>query len=55
MEDEKSQLFALVKQFIDQNQIHSPEAIYQRDSLVVKASEFMEMCCNVVGYVEVED
>jgi len=55
MDEEKSQLFALVKQFIDANRIHCPDAIYQRDSLIEKASEFMEMCCNVVGYVELED
>lgn len=51
----KDELFELVEKFIKDNGITCAESIYQRDSLVIGASCFMESCCEIVGYAESDE
>ena len=51
----KEALFEMVKRFVADRRITCPETIYQRDSLVEDASEFMERCVEIVGYQSAGD
>lgn len=51
----EEELFNLCKKFIAQERIHSPETIYQTDSVIEHAYEFIEGVCNIVGYYKYED
>lgn len=51
----KDALYEFVKKFIEDKQISCPDTIYQRDSLVIAASEFMESVVEIVGYVDFGD
>lgn len=50
-----AELFDICKEFIKENQITCAEAIYQRDSLVVKSQELLEQICDLLGYYEEEE
>jgi len=50
----RKELFRLCEQFIIENEISYPEAIYQRDSVIGNAYEFLEEMCNIVGYASIE-
>jgi hypothetical protein len=45
-------LWNVVENFIQQEQINCPETIAQTDRVIENAYEFIENCCNVVGYYE---
>lgn len=51
----RKQLFALCEQFILDNKVTCPEAIYQTDRVIENAYEFIEEMCNLVGYAEFKD
>lgn len=46
----EQRLLQLCKQFIKDNKISCPETIYQVDSVIINASEFLEQMCDIVGY-----
>lgn len=48
-------LFALVKQFRDENGINCSEAIYQTDHVIENAYEFIEALVETIGYSKEED
>ncbi len=50
----RKELFRLCEQFIIENEISCPEAIYQLDSVIGNAYEFLEEMCNIVGYASIE-
>jgi len=52
MEDTETRLKNIVEKFRDQNDIHCPETIYQRDKVIENAYEFIEELMDVVGYAE---
>jgi hypothetical protein len=54
-QEKKDALFAMVQKFVADNGITCPESIYQRDSLVIKASVFMESAVEIVGFAESDD
>jgi len=44
-----------VQNFIKEYEISCPESVYQRDSVIENAYEFIEKCCEIVGYHKDED
>jgi hypothetical protein len=44
-----------VRAFVQKHDITCPEAIYQNDSVVIDACEFIERLIDVVGYKKEED
>jgi hypothetical protein len=52
MEDKKQKLWNIVENFIKKEKIYCPEAITQSDNVIVNAYDFIEECCNVVGYID---
>lgn len=55
MASTKSELLAFCQQFISDNGIGCAEVIYQCDSVIMNAYEFIEGICEIVGYAEVEE
>jgi len=51
----KDELLQVCLDFINENGINCPEAIYQSDRVILNAQEFIEKICDVVGYCEVEE
>ena len=51
-DDVKQKLFDLVKKFIEEQEISCAESIYQMDHVIENAHEFIEKCCELVGYYE---
>jgi len=51
-EKQLTDLWNVVENFIQQEQINCSEKIAQTDSVIENAYEFIEDCCNVVGYYE---
>lgn len=47
-------LVRYVKDFIKEHQIHE-EKIHQNDELLLAAPDFMDKCCEIIGYYEYED
>lgn len=47
---EKEQLFEIVCEFIKKHKISCGEAIYQNDEISLNSLEFIEKCCESVGY-----
>jgi hypothetical protein len=43
-------LYNYVKDFIESQEIDCPEMIYQSDSVIEGAYEFIEGCANIIGY-----
>jgi hypothetical protein len=41
--------------FIEKNQIGSPETIYQSDTVIQNAYDFIKQVCDAVGYYEFDD
>ena len=50
-----AELYSIVKDFIDKQNIIAEECVYQSDHVIVNAYEFVAALCNVVGYKELED
>ena len=50
-----TRLLEYVKNYIKENEISSGEAVFQVDSLSLDALNFMEKCCEIVGYHEYEE
>ena len=48
------ELWNYVQNYIKDNEISCAEAVQQVDSLRIDASNFMEKCCDIVGYHEDE-
>jgi hypothetical protein len=48
-------LFRVVVRFIEKNNIHCAETIYQSDHVIQNAYEFIEELCDIVGYTKTED
>lgn len=53
--DTATKLLEYVKKYIEENEISSGEAVFQVDSLSLDALNFMEKCCEIVGYHKFED
>lgn len=53
--DKKNQLYECVKNFIKEQEISHSETIYQCDHVIVESLEFIEKCCDIVGYHEREE
>ena len=51
----KDELLQVCLDFINENGISCPEAIYQSDRVILNAQEFIEKICDLVGYCEVEE
>jgi hypothetical protein len=51
----RKQLFAVCEQFILDNQISSPETIYQMDHVIGNAYDFIEQICDVIGYASIKE
>jgi hypothetical protein len=51
----EKQLMALCKKFIDEQDIHCGETIYQSDRVIENAYSFIEDVCNIVGYKDIDD
>jgi hypothetical protein len=48
-------LYRLVEKFIEEQDIICVECIYQQDNVIQNAYEFIEQCCDIVGYKEFEE
>lgn len=48
-------LWEVVQSFVEEQEIRSAESIYQCDRVMENAYEFIEECCDVVGYHEDEE
>ena len=48
-------LWKIVKDYIEEQNIHCSETIYQSDCVIENSYEFIEDCCDIVGYLEEED
>lgn len=46
----EQQLSEIVKEFVAQHQLSCAESIYQTDSAIEAAYEFIERLCDIVGY-----
>lgn len=55
VDQKKEALYEFVKGFIEREEITCADTIYQRDSLVIEASTFMERCVEIVGYTTHKD
>ncbi len=51
----EKQLMALCKKFIDEQDIHCGETIYQSDRVIENAYTFIEEICNILGYKDIDD
>lgn len=49
------ELWDLVSKFVKDNQISCPESVAQCDHVIVNAYEFIEQCCDLVGYFKYPD
>lgn len=49
------ELEQICKNFVLENEISCPDAIYQCDHIVENAYEFIEKICDVVGYYNSND
>ena len=47
-----SELYTYVCDFIQKHKIGHPESIEQSDFIVLEAPEFIEKCCEIVGYYD---
>lgn len=48
-------LWNIVKNYIEEQRIICSETIYQCDHVIENSYEFIEDCCDVVGYFEDEE
>lgn len=56
MPDKKAEeLLAHVQKFIKDERISCAEAVCQNDNVILNAYEFIEKCCEIVGYHKDED
>jgi hypothetical protein len=44
-----------VAEFIKKQNIHCVETVYQSDRVILNAYDFIAECCNIVGYIELDD
>lgn len=52
---EMAALWALCMEFVEQQRISCPEAIYQTDRVIENAYDFVADVCERVGYFKEED
>lgn len=52
---EMAALWNLCADFIEQNNIHCAESVYQSDHVIENACEFIELICKEVGYDTEDD
>lgn len=52
---EARKLWQLCEQFVQDQNIHCAETVYQSDRVIENAYEFIEQICDIVGYVDLED
>ena len=52
---EKTLLWQHCRKFIDEQHIHCAETIYQTDTVIEKAYDFIHGVCEIVGYHKPED
>jgi len=50
--EQKIKLYELCKTFIEKQQIHCVETIYQTDRVIENAYGLIEDICDIVGYAE---
>lgn len=48
-------LWKVVEDFIEEQNITCPEAVCQSDRVILNAYDFIEKCCDIVGYKEIDD
>jgi len=48
-------LWKVCKDYVEVQEIHCEDTIYQTDWVIENAYEFIAQVCNVVGYKEYED
>lgn len=53
--NESEELIKFVRNFIKTHEISSGESIYQVDSISLALPEFLEGCCEIVGYHKYEE
>ncbi len=51
----QEELYKVVEDFIKGQEIYCAETVYQSDRVIENAYEFIEKCCDIVGYMELED
>lgn len=44
-----------VRAFIKKQHIHCVETVYQSDRVILNAYDFIAGCCEIAGYVELDD
>jgi hypothetical protein len=49
-----AELYSIVKDFIEEQNIWSDECVYQSDRVIENAYTFITRLCNVVGYKELD-
>jgi predicted GNAT family N-acyltransferase len=55
MASEAYELLKLCQDFIKEQKICCAEDVYQTDSIIENAYEFIEQICEIVGYAEEEE
>lgn len=56
MESKKmKKLWLHVEKFMKDQKIGCSEDVYQSDRVIINGYEFIDGCCEIVGYPEVED
>lgn len=55
MTEKESRVIELVKKFIEDNKITSPETIYQTDRVWEAAPDLVKDLCDIVGYQQCYD
>jgi len=53
--EEYKKLWAVFEDFINKQDIHCAETIYQCDWVIENAYELIEKCCDIVGYKKFEE
>ena len=48
-------LVSICREFINDNNIHCVETIYQSDRVIEHAYEFIQQVCEIVGYSNLND
>lgn len=49
------ELYDIVEQFIEEQNIWGDECVYQSDRVIENAYAFIAQLCDIVGYKELED
>jgi hypothetical protein len=52
--ENKQALYELCLKFIEDNNIHCAETVYQADRVIEHAYQFITDICDIIGYVDLE-